>query len=110
MTDKILVLTTAGSEEEARKIARGLVESRLAACVNIIPRVKSVYRWQGEVEEAEEYLLVTKTSAGNFEAVRKAIAKLHSYEVRECIAVSIADGSQAYLDWITESIESTDRE
>jgi periplasmic divalent cation tolerance protein len=105
MTDKILVLSTAGSEEEARKIAHGLVERRLAACVNIVPRITSVYRWQGKVEEAEEYLLLVKTAAEKFGAVREAIAELHSFEVPECVAISIAEGSQAYLDWITESVK-----
>jgi periplasmic divalent cation tolerance protein len=105
MTDKILVLSTAGSEEEARKIAHGLVERKLAACVNIVPRITSVYRWQGKVEEAEEYLLLVKTAAEKFGAVREAIAELHSFEVPECVAISIAEGSQAYLDWITESVK-----
>jgi periplasmic divalent cation tolerance protein len=105
MTDKILVLSTAGSEEEARKMAHGLVERRLAACVNIVPRITSVYRWQGKVEEAEEYLLLVKTAAEKFGAVREAIAELHSFEVPECVAISIAEGSQAYLDWITESVK-----
>jgi periplasmic divalent cation tolerance protein len=67
MTGKILVLTTAGSEEEARKIARGLVERQLAACVNIVPQLSSIYRWQGKVEEAEEYLLIAKTGAEHFD-------------------------------------------
>jgi periplasmic divalent cation tolerance protein len=73
MTGKILVLTTAGSEEEAKKIARGLVERRLAACVNIVPRVSSIYRWQGKVEGAEEYLLIAKTEAEHFAQVRDAV-------------------------------------
>ncbi len=104
MTDKILVLSTAGSEEEAKKIANALVERRLAACVNIIPRVISVYRWQGKIEEAGEYLLLIKTSAGNFAGARDAITELHSYDVPECVAISIAEGSKAYLDWMVESV------
>jgi periplasmic divalent cation tolerance protein len=105
MTDKKLVLTTAGSKEEARKIARALVQQQLAACVNIVPRVDSVYRWEGEVEEAAEWLLLIKTTGAAFEQVRDAIKELHSYELPECICMSIEDGSAAYLDWIGDSIK-----
>src|SRR5580704_19364887 len=97
MTDKILVLTTAGSKDEARKIARALVERLLAACVNIVPHVSSVYRWEGEIEEAEEWLLVVKTTRAAFERVRQAILELHSYEVPECVSISVDDGSVGYL-------------
>jgi periplasmic divalent cation tolerance protein len=105
MTDKKLVLTTAGSKEEARKIARALVERRLAACVNIVPQVQSVYRWQGKVEETQEWLLVIKTTGSAYERARDAIEELHSYEVPECICISIENGSSAYLKWITDSVE-----
>ena len=105
MTDKILVLTTAGSKEEARKIGRALVERLLAACVNIVPQVTSVYRWEGEIEEAEEWLLVVKTTREAFERVREAIVEMHSYEVPECICVSIDDGSVEYLSWIGQSVK-----
>ncbi len=104
MTDKRIVLTTASSEEEARKIARHLVDRRLAACVNIVPQITSIYRWQEKVEEAREWLLVVKTTAAAFGQVRQAIAELHSYEVPECICLAIEDGSPAYLQWITESV------
>jgi periplasmic divalent cation tolerance protein len=105
MTDKILVLTTAGSKDEARKIARALVERLLAACVNIVPHVSSVYRWEGEIEEAEEWLLVVKTTRAAFERVRQAILELHSYEVPECISVGIDEGSVGYLSWIGQSVK-----
>jgi periplasmic divalent cation tolerance protein len=105
MTDKRLVLTTVGSESEARKIAHTLVERHLAACVNIIPRVGSVYRWKGEIEESEEYLLVIKTAQGREEEVRNAIRELHSYELPECISIPIESGSAEYLKWISDSIE-----
>ncbi len=105
MTDKILVFTTAGSKDEARKIGRGLVERLLAACVNIIPHVGSIYRWEGEIEEAEEYLLVVKTTRAAFERVREAILELHSYEVPECICVAIESGSVGYLSWIGQSVK-----
>jgi periplasmic divalent cation tolerance protein len=104
MTDKLLILTTAGSQAEARKIAEGLVERRLAACVNIVPRIQSVYRWEGKLEEAEEFLLLIKTSKPREEQVRAAITELHSYELPECIAISIASGSAEYLKWIGESV------
>jgi periplasmic divalent cation tolerance protein len=104
MTDKLLVLTTAGSEAEARKIAEGLVGRRLAACVNIIPRIQSVYRWRGKIEQAEEFLLLIKTSKPREEQVRAAIAELHSYELPECIAIAVAGGSAEYLNWMEESV------
>ncbi|MFZ0735114.1 MAG: divalent-cation tolerance protein CutA [Candidatus Sulfotelmatobacter sp.] len=105
MTDKRIVLSTAGSEEEARKIARYLVENKLAACVNIVPQIESIYRWQGKVESAREWLLVIKTTAATFPSVRDAIGELHSYDVSECIALSIDDGSPDYLRWIGESVK-----
>jgi periplasmic divalent cation tolerance protein len=105
MTNKKLVLTTAGSSEEARKIAHALVEGKLAACVNIVPQIQSVYRWQGKIEEAQEWLLIIKTTDAAFERVRDAIKQLHSYELPECIAVEIEDGSPEYLKWIGESVD-----
>jgi len=105
MTNKRLVLTTTGSLEEARTIGRALVERRLAACVNIVPQVESIYRWQGKVETASEWLLVVKTTADAFPRLREALGQLHSYEVPECIAIAVEDGSDAYLDWIGESVE-----
>src|SRR6202045_421976 len=99
MTEKRIVLCTAGSEEEARKIARHVVEQRLAACVNIVPQIESVYRWQGKVETANEFLLVIKTTAGAFDNLRTTLTELHSYDVPECIEIAIEDGSAAYLEW-----------
>jgi len=105
MTDKRLVLTTCGSAEEARRIAQELVERRLAACVNIVPQIESVYRWKGEVESATEWLLIVKTTADAFERLRDALRKLHSYELPECIEIAIEDGSAQYLSWISESVK-----
>ncbi|HVI09512.1 MAG TPA: divalent-cation tolerance protein CutA [Candidatus Binatia bacterium] len=105
MTDKRLVLTTAGSQEDAIKIARALVERGLVACVNVVPRITSIYRWQGKVEESDEVLLVMKTSAENFAAVRDEIRQLHSYDLPECIALSIEDGSAEYLEWLADSLK-----
>jgi periplasmic divalent cation tolerance protein len=104
MTDKKLVLTACGSQKEALKIAHALVERQLAACVNIVPQVASVYRWQGKIETAEESLLVIKTTSAAFERLRQALVELHSYQVPECIAIAIEDGSVAYLEWIGESV------
>jgi periplasmic divalent cation tolerance protein len=105
MTDKRIVLSTAGSEDEARKIARHLVENRLAACVNIVPQIESIYRWQGKVESSREWLLLIKTTADRFPAVRDAVRESHSYELPECIAISIEDGTADYLEWIGQSVK-----
>ena len=105
MTDARLVLSTAGSEGEARKIAQCLVERRLAACVNVIPHIESIYRWQGKVESAQEWLLLIKTTAERFSAVRDAIRELHSYELAECIAITIEECSSSYLEWIEHSVK-----
>ncbi len=105
MTDKRIVLTTCGSKDEAEKIAQYLVENRLAACVNIVPQVRSIYWWQGKVESAEELLLLVKTTTEKFTQVRDAIRRLHSYELPECAVLSIEDGSAAYLEWIEDSVK-----
>jgi periplasmic divalent cation tolerance protein len=102
MTDKRIVLSTAGSEEEARKIACELVERGLAACVNIVPQIESVYRWQGKIESSRESLLLIKTTVDQFEKVRDAISELHSYDLPECIALAIEDGSPEYLRWLAD--------
>jgi periplasmic divalent cation tolerance protein len=105
MTDKRIVLSTAGSEQEAHKIAHILVKRRLAACVNIVPRVQSIYRWKGEIESAQEWLLLIKTRADKFPAVRDAIGELHSYEVPECVVLEIEDGSLPYLQWLEKATQ-----
>lgn len=105
MTDKRIILSTAGSEEEARKIAHALVERCLAACVNIVGPIQSLYRWKGTVENAAEYMLIIKTTAGAFPRVRDAIQELHSYELPECVMVAIEAGSSGYLDWIDGSVD-----
>ena len=105
MTNKRIVLSTAGSEEEARKLAQALVERRLAACVNVVGPIQSVYRWKGAVESAPEHLLVIKTTAAAFPRVRDAIRELHSYELPECVMLSVDAGSEDYLKWIGESVD-----
>jgi periplasmic divalent cation tolerance protein len=104
MTKARIVLTTAGSQDEARKIANALVERKLAACVNIIPQIESIYRWQGRVENATEWLLVIKTKSSAFAQVRDAIRELHSYELPECLLLEIPDGSTDYLSWIANNV------
>lgn len=100
MTDKIVVFSTASSAEEAEKIARGLVDARLAACVNIVPSVRSFYRWQGKIEDSAELLLIIKSSRERFDALRASLEKLHSYEVPEVVAVPVVDGAPNYLNWM----------
>jgi periplasmic divalent cation tolerance protein len=104
MTDKIIVLTTAGSSDEARRIADTLIERRQAACVNILKGVQSIYRWKGKSEESEEWMLLVKTTAASFESVQKTIKELHSYELPECMQILVEDGCPAYLRWIDESV------
>jgi periplasmic divalent cation tolerance protein len=99
----IIVLTTAGSKDEARNIAQSLVESRLAACVNIIPKIESVFRWEDNVQDSEEWLLLIKTRSANFEAVKEAIRKLHSYDLPECVSMDVADVEDGYLKWWMDS-------
>jgi periplasmic divalent cation tolerance protein len=107
MTDKRVILSTAGSEDEARKVAQHLMEHQLAACVNILPGMESIYRWQDKVESAREWLLLIKTTAEKFPAVRDAIRQVHSYDLPECIAIAIEDGSEEYLQWIGDCVANT---
>ncbi|MGD0366514.1 MAG: divalent-cation tolerance protein CutA [Acidobacteriaceae bacterium] len=102
-TEARLILTTAGSREEAERIARALVDEQLAACVSIIPGLTSVYRWQGKVEAAPELLLLIKTTAANLTRLEEAIRRLHSYEVPEFIVLAPESASKPYLEWLLES-------
>jgi periplasmic divalent cation tolerance protein len=104
MTDKIVVLSTAGSEDEARAIARGLVESRLAACVNVVPGLRSVYRWKEELREDSEWLLVIKSRRDLFAALEEKLGRMHSYEVPEVVALAVVDGSSGYLAWVDREL------
>ena len=103
MTNARIVLTTAGSKEEAAKIAHALVERRLAACVNIVPQIESVYRWQDKVETAQEWLLLIKTQTDLYKRVCDAVKELHSYDLPECVMLEVSAGSQQYLEWIAEN-------
>lgn len=105
MTDKIVVLVTCRNRQQARKIAQGLVEAQLAACVNVTSHVESIYRWKGKIKGDREYLLVIKTRRDLFPAVEAAVRALHSYENPEVIALPIVEGSSEYLKWMDESLE-----
>lgn len=100
MTQARLVLTTTANREEAERIAHALVEERLAACVNVIGGVHSVYRWKNSVEAAEEVLLLIKTRDVAVDAVSERVHQLHSYEVPEFLVLEVGGGSEAYLAWI----------
>lgn len=104
MTDKIVVISTCGSAEEAETIARDLIGRRLAACVSVVPGVRSIYRWRGEVESAVEYLLILKTRRDLVHALRTALEGAHSYEVPEFLALSVVEGSPAYLEWLDREL------
>ena len=104
MTDKIVVLTTVSSEKEAARIARHLVEQRLAACVSIVPGARSIYRWKDKVEDTPELLLVIKSRRDLFATLRAALQKAHSYEVPEIVALPIVDGSEPYLAWLDREL------
>ncbi|MDV2995253.1 MAG: Divalent-cation tolerance protein CutA [Chroococcidiopsis sp. SAG 2025] len=99
-----VVLVTAGSQQEAEAIATSLVASKLAACVNILP-IQSVYTWQGEINQEQEWQLLIKTDLAQFSNLEAKICELHSYEVPEIIALPILAGSQSYLDWISASVK-----
>lgn len=100
----VLVLTTVGADFDARALAHALVEARLAACVNIVPAVHSVYRWEGDVAEDGEQLLILKTSAARLGELRTALFELHPYDVPEFVVMPVAETSEAYGAWLLASI------
>jgi periplasmic divalent cation tolerance protein len=105
MTDKIVVLCTCASPEDGERLARAVVAGRLAACVNVLPGMRSFYRWKGEIEDASECLLVIKSSRDQFAALSSAIEKLHPYEIPELIALPIVEGSSNYLNWLAVNLQ-----
>jgi len=107
MTDKIVVFSTCASEEEAVRLGRMLLEERLAACVSVVPGLRSYYHWKGDIESAPECLLMIKSSRAQFSALRAAIEKAHSYEVPEVLALPVVEGAPNYLAWIEANLRST---
>jgi periplasmic divalent cation tolerance protein len=103
--DAIVVLMTAGSREEAVRLADLLVVSHLAACVQIMPEMESVYHWKGSVERAAEILLIAKTTRANFEELESAVRALHSYETPEIVALPVTTASAPYLEWLTTTVK-----
>jgi periplasmic divalent cation tolerance protein len=106
MTDKVIVLTTCASAEQAGSIARRLVEARLAACVSVVPAVRSYYRWQGAIESSEEHLLLIKSSRELAGELQQEIGKLHSYELPEFLVLPVVDGSEEYLGWLGRELRA----
>jgi len=106
MTDKIVVFSTCDSEEQAGRVARALVEQRLAACVNIVANARSIYRWKGEIEDTAEWMLIIKSRRDLMEQLRIAIGKIHSYEVPELLAIPVVDGSESYFAWLDRELGS----
>jgi len=104
MTDKIVVFSACSTLDEARRIARKLIESRLAACVNVMPGVRSCYVWEGKLTWSEEVLLVMKTTREEFERLEKRVRELHSYEVPEIVGVKVEVGFEKYLDWVRGNV------
>ena len=102
MSESLVVFVTSGSEEEALKIAHALVEERLAACVNLVSPIRSIYRWEGKICDEKEWLLVIKTQTARFDDLEKRVKALHSYSVPEIIALPIVTGSSSYLNWLEE--------
>lgn len=105
MPAHLVVLITTGSSEEGHRIARALVDERLAACVNILSPIQSIYRWEGQVQEDREVLLVVKTTAQMLEPLSLRVRQLHSYDVPEIIALQVVAGASDYLAWIDDQIQ-----
>jgi len=106
-SDSIVVLMTAADEPAARRIAEMLVNQKLAACVQILPEMQSIYVWQGEVQREREVLLLAKTTRANFDQLERSVREIHSYETPEIIALPIIAGSEPYLKWLTSSCEGS---
>ncbi len=108
MTDKIVVLSTCASADEAERLARRVIDDRLAACVNVLSPVRSFYRWKGKVEDSAEWLLIIKSSREKFDGLRAALESAHTYEVPEVIAIPIVDGAPNYLSWIERELQTAE--
>ena len=108
MTNARIVLTTVGLREAAEKLAQQLVERRLAACVNLVGPIRSVYRWKQKVQNEQEYLLLIKTTTEHAAQLQSAFKELHPYELPECLQLPIAGGSDDYLAWLAAEVSSGD--
>ena len=104
MTDKIVVFTTCALESDAERMARALVDGRLAACVNVVPGVRSFYHWKGETQSSQEFLLIVKTSRDLFGALRAEMERIHPYEVPELLALPVVAGAENYLAWLQANL------
>lgn len=109
MTDKILVLTTCAAEADAERLARALLDARLAACVNVVPGVRSFYHWKGDIESAAEFMLIVKTSRDLFPALCVEVEKLHPYEVPELLALPVLAGAENYLSWLQANLRGAEQ-
>lgn len=105
MTDKIVVLSTCATKKDAEKLARALLEERLAACVTVVPRIRSFYRWKDAIEVTDEFLLVIKSSRELFDALSSALEKTHTYEVPEVLALPVVEGAANYLNWLQANLQ-----
>ena len=105
MTDKVVILVTARKLTDAKKIARHLVDSKLAACVNILPLVRSIYQWQGKVVDEKEFLMFIKSTRDLFPELTAAVLRLHSYTTPEIVCLPIVDGLPEYLRWVGDSVK-----
>ncbi len=110
MTDKIVIVSTCASEEEGERLGRMLVNASLAGCVTVLPRARSYYRWKGQVESAEECVLLIKSSRSLFEEIRVAFEKAHSYEVPELLAIPVVDGAENYMLWLGSCLKTVGEE
>jgi periplasmic divalent cation tolerance protein len=104
MSQELIVFVTTPNHEEALRLAENLVSERLCACVNVLPAIESVYRWEGKITKDQELLLIIKTSDERYQELEKRILELHSYTTPEVIAVKIERGSNAYLEWLRQSV------
>jgi periplasmic divalent cation tolerance protein len=109
VTDKVVIMVTAASRRECRKIARRLIEEKLAACVNITQPIQSVYRWEGRTDHSKEFLMFIKTNRDLFPQIKTEISLIHSYHTPEIICLPIIDGSPNYLQWVSDSVRLADK-
>ena len=105
--EALVVLSTFPDADTARRIAKTLIEERLAACVNLLPAVESIYRWKGKIETSTEVLALLKTDIGHYRTMEGRLRELHPYEAPECLALSVSEGLPLYLRWITDSLNES---